>query len=63
MASRTPNFGPINGDRLPLRFSETDATQYRRAEVFGESNAAVLGDWLGMAESEVQSAAEDGVIE
>ncbi len=58
-----PNFGPINGDRLPLRFSETDATQYRRAEVFGESNATVLGDWLGMAESEVQSAAADSVVE
>ena len=58
-----PILGPIKGDRLPLRFSSTDATQYRRPQVFGESNEAVLADWLGMSADEVQAAAADGVVE
>ena len=58
-----PILGPIKGDRLPLRFSKTDATQYHRPQIFGESNATVLGDWLGMSADEVQSAAAEGIVE
>ena len=58
-----PLLGPINGDRLPLRFSRTDATEYRRPQVFGESNEAVLADWLGMSAEEINAGIADGVIE
>ena len=58
-----PILGSIKGDRLPLRFSRTDATEYRRPQVFGESNEAVLADWLGMSVGEINAGIADGVIE
>ena len=58
-----PTFGPINGDRLPLRFSQTDASQYRRPQIFGESNTTILSDWLSMSAEQVQSAAAEGIVE
>ncbi len=32
------------------------------APLLGEHNRAVLGDWLGMSEDEVESLKSDGVI-
>ena len=58
-----PTFGPINGDRLPLRFSQTDAAQYRRPQIFGESNTTILSDWLSMSAEQTQSAAAEGIVE
>ena len=58
-----PTFGPINGDRLPLRFSKTDAAQYHRPQIFGESNTTVLSDWLSMSAEQTQSAAAEGIVE
>ena len=58
-----PLLGAIKGDRLPLRFSRTDATEYRRPQIFGESNETVLADWLGMSAEEVQTAEAEGIVE
>ena len=58
-----PNLGATYGDRLPLRFGATPLTEYRRSEVFGESNAAVVADWLGMSADEVAALEADGVLE
>ena len=58
-----PALGPVQGDRLPLRFEGSPVSEYQRSEMFGESNASVAGDWLGMDESEVRSLESDGVME
>ena len=58
-----PLHGPIKGDRLALRFTKTPASRYERPEVFGESNASVLNDWLDMSLTEVLTAAADGIVE
>ena len=58
-----PALGPLKGDRLPLRFERTPATVYRRSEVFGESNASVAADWLGMPAEEVSRLEVSGVLE
>ena len=58
-----PDLGPLQADRLALRFERTPATVYRRSEVFGESNTSVADDWLGMPAEEVARLEADGVIE
>ena len=58
-----PDLGLLKADRLPLRFEQTPATVYNRSEVFGESNASVAADWLGMSADEVSRLEADGVIE
>ena len=58
-----PVIGPLKVDRLPLRFERTPATVYNRPEVFGESNASVAWDWLGMSAEEVTQLEADGVME
>jgi len=58
-----PVIGLLKVDRLPLRFERTPATVYNRSEVFGESNASVASDWLGMSAEEVSRLEADGVIE
>ena len=58
-----PNLGRVYGDRLPLRFGATPLTAYRRSEVFGESNASVAADWLGMSADDVAKLEADGVFE
>ena len=57
-----PLLGPLIGDRLALRFSKTPAAEYERPEIFGESNAAVLRDWLGMDAEQTAAAASDGIV-
>ncbi len=57
-----PVLGPLKGDRLPLRFQRSPATVYNRSEVFGESNASVAADWLGMSAREVAQLQSDGVM-
>ncbi|MDE2968390.1 MAG: CoA transferase [Chloroflexota bacterium] len=58
-----PAIGPLTVDRLPLRFERTPATVYNRPEVFGESNASVASDWLGMTAEQVARLEADGVLE
>ncbi len=58
-----PALGPLKGDRLPLQFERTPSMVYNRPEVFGESNASVARDWLGMSASEVSQLEADGVME
>jgi len=58
-----PTLGTLKGDRLPLQFERSPATVYNRAEVFGESNASVASDWLGMSVEEVAQLEADGVME
>ena len=54
--------GQTYADRLPLRFERTPCDEYRRVRLLGEDNAAVLRDWLGMAEDEVRKGEADGVL-
>ena len=58
-----PTLGPLKGDRLALQFEQTPATVYNRAEVYGQSNASVASDWLGMSAEEVMRLASEGVME
>ncbi|MCY3558714.1 MAG: CoA transferase [Chloroflexi bacterium] len=58
-----PVIGPLKVDRLPLQFERTPATVYNRSEVFGESNASVASDWLGMSAEEVSRLEADGLME
>ena len=58
-----PDLGPLKADRLPLQFEQTPATVYNRSEVFGESNASVATDWLGMSAEDVARLEADGIIE
>ena len=58
-----PQLGPLKADRLPLRFDRTPATVYRRSDVFGESNASVLSDWLSMETAQVAELESNGVVE
>ena len=57
-----PTLGPLKGDRLVPRFSKTPPTAYHRPEVFGESNATALGDWLNWTPEETATAETDGLI-
>jgi crotonobetainyl-CoA:carnitine CoA-transferase CaiB-like acyl-CoA transferase len=54
--------GQTYADRLPLRFERTPCDAYHRVRLLGEDNAAVLRDWLGMAEDEVRKGEADGVL-
>ncbi len=58
-----PLLGLLKGDRVPLQFERTPATVYNRPEVFGESNASVASDWLGMSAEAVARLEAEGVIE
>jgi benzylsuccinate CoA-transferase BbsF subunit len=57
-----PRLGRTWADRLPLRFSATPCTTYRRARELGEDNAAVLRDWLGLPDEEVRRGERDGML-
>lgn len=57
-----PLVGPVYGDRLPLHFSRTPVTAYRRPRLLGEDNVAVLGDWLGLYEAEVRAGEAAGIF-
>lgn len=62
-SSAHPLLGPMQGERLPMHFSETPVERYERPEVYGESNAAVLRDWLQMPEREISEGTAGGVIQ
>jgi len=57
-----PLLGRTFFDRLPLRFERTPVTAYRRSRVLGEDSAAVLGDWLGLAQDEVRRGEAEGYL-
>jgi crotonobetainyl-CoA:carnitine CoA-transferase CaiB-like acyl-CoA transferase len=50
-------------DHLPIRFSRTPCTDYQRVRELGEDNQAVLADWLGMDETAVAEAANQGILQ
>jgi crotonobetainyl-CoA:carnitine CoA-transferase CaiB-like acyl-CoA transferase len=57
-----PAIGQTYADRLPLHFSHTPVTAYRRSRMLGEDSAEVLGDWLGMATGEVAQGEVEGFL-
>ena len=58
-----PDVGQTWADRLPLHFSKTPVTEYRRSKVLGEDNVEVLADWLGMSAEEVAEKQQQGIVE
>jgi crotonobetainyl-CoA:carnitine CoA-transferase CaiB-like acyl-CoA transferase len=54
--------GQTYADRLPIDFERTPCDVYHRVRMLGEDNAAVLGDWLGLAEDEVRRREEAGEL-
>ena len=60
IADLHPVAGQTYADRLPLYFEDTPCDEYLRTRRVGEDNAAVLADWLGMSETEVRRAEDDG---
>ncbi len=57
-----PVIGPTFADRLPIRFSRTPCNEYTRVRTLGEDNEAVLRDWLGSSDDEIQQATERGAL-
>jgi crotonobetainyl-CoA:carnitine CoA-transferase CaiB-like acyl-CoA transferase len=54
--------GDVRVDGVPVHLSETDWVIERGAPCLGEHNHEVFGDLLGLAPSEIDSLAEEGVI-
>ena len=57
-----PQLGQTWADRLPIHFANTPCSTYRRARTLGEDNGAILDDWLGLTEDQVQALAEQGIL-
>ena len=53
---------PTPVDRLPLRFGSTTGEHYFAPRLPGADNAAVLGEWLGLAESDVRRGESAGTF-
>jgi benzylsuccinate CoA-transferase BbsF subunit len=53
---------PTPVDRLPLRFSKTPVERYFAPRAVGADNAAVLGEWLDMAEDAVHAEEAGGTL-
>lgn len=62
IAERHPAVGQSYADRLPLRFSRTPVTDYRRSRMLGEDNAEVLADWAGLGADEVARGEAEGYL-
>ena len=58
---RHPVLETTYADRLPIRY-DFSRDVYRRTRRVGEDNAAVLADWLGMAEADVRRGEEEGYL-
>lgn len=57
-----PDIGPARVEGLPVHLSETDWSLRRGAPRLGEHNRFVLGDLLGVGESEVDQLTAEGVL-
>ena len=57
-----PRLGETFIDRLPIYFDRTPCDEYVRSKLLGEDNEAVLQDWLGMAQIDVQKGVDEGYI-
>jgi crotonobetainyl-CoA:carnitine CoA-transferase CaiB-like acyl-CoA transferase len=57
-----PDIGPARVEGLPVHLSETDWSLHRGAPRLGQHNSFVLGDLLGVAESELTELATEGVL-
>ena len=62
LAGPHPPAGTTYADRLPIYFERTPCDDYQRPRAVGEDNAAVLQDWLGMSQAEVQQGEADGFL-
>jgi len=54
--------GPLNFDRLPMRFSATPANTHFAPRQLGDDNVDVLGEWIGMDEGAVHQREADGTF-
>ena len=57
-----PAVGKTWADKLPIHFQGTPCDVYERPRALGEDNQAVLQDWLGLSEDEVQKVEADGIL-
>jgi len=57
-----PDIGTARVDGLPVHLSETDWSLRRGAPRLGEHNRLVLGDLLGVAETELDELTAEGVL-
>lgn len=62
LADDDPVFGKIIMDRLPIEFEKTPCEIYQPARPVGADNVEVLGDWLGIPESEVRDGETGGYL-
>ena len=56
-----PDRGDFKMPAWPVKMSGSNVP-LAAAPLLGEHNAAVLGDWLGMSEDDVNTLKSDGVI-
>jgi benzylsuccinate CoA-transferase BbsF subunit len=54
--------GPLNFDRLPMRFPASPAETHLAPRQLGEDNAAVFGEWIGMDGEAVLEGEADGTF-
>ena len=55
-------FGELKVPGMPLKFSAFPQTLDLQADFLGESNAEVLGRYLGMTDADVASLTKEGVL-
>ncbi|NKB98482.1 MAG: hypothetical protein GKR90_08320 [Pseudomonadales bacterium] len=61
IADAHPEIGQTWADRLPIHFASTPCDQYERVRALGEDNEAILGDWLGLSDSEIAELDQDAL--
>jgi crotonobetainyl-CoA:carnitine CoA-transferase CaiB-like acyl-CoA transferase len=57
-----PVLGETISDASPIRFKESSTAGWRAAPLLGEDNQYVLGELLGLTESELSSLITKGVV-
>jgi formyl-CoA transferase len=57
-----PEFGDITVQHSPMRFDGVPLMPLRPSSALGHDREAVLGDWLGMDASEIDTLTKDGVV-
>jgi crotonobetainyl-CoA:carnitine CoA-transferase CaiB-like acyl-CoA transferase len=55
-------FGPVKIPGMPLRFSDFPDTLDLQAQAIGESNVAVMKEYLNMSDSEIAALQKEGVL-
>jgi len=57
-----PGVGPVPFSVSPVRMSDHEDTEYRRAPGMGENNSEVYEEWLGLSAADVEGLEQRGVI-